>query len=718
VPESPSAPFPLVLGRLDALPHEAEIHAAGAAIVTEGDTSDHVLIVAAGTARVTAGKLAYDLASLGPGDVIGEVSALAGGERMATVTAETEVTVYRFSREDFQQLLDSDAAFAEEVTQQAAQRLDRRHMLAFLERLLGHLEPEVVADFEQSMEWITLHAGDVLYRIGDPADAGYFLIAGRLQEWAPDIDGEISLTRELARDELVGESGLFRGTSRDATVVAARDSRLVKVGLEQFLSLVNRHPAALVPVMAGLARRAPSPHQINRQRTISLCVTADIDSRLFTSRLIDEFAALDSTAHLWAARVDSMLDRRGVAQSHLGEPGDVRVAELVYEQELEHTYLVCEADRTDTEWTRRVARQADYAVAVIDPHPDQAARNAVQGFFDSTSEQTTRVVVVLHPIHTERPSGTRETVGTWRPNEIIHVRMGSNSDIGRLTRILAGHATALVLGGGGARGFAHIGVRQAMHELGIPIDLVAGSSIGSPLGALIAMDQDVDRFAEFVHEHFSGIVDYTIPVVSLARGERLTNTIQSVMGSWDMEDLWRPFFCMSTNITQATEVVHDSGNLALAIRASVAIPGVFPPVAFGDDLHVDAGVLNNLPGDIMRKRSPTSTIIGVDVAPPSGPRAKGEPSLSVSGWQALRSVASKGVNEHPRLATMLLRTMITASARQRKRSVDRGDIDLYLDLDLRGISLLDFDSALDVAQIGYEAAMPRLEAWLEQTESA
>jgi predicted acylesterase/phospholipase RssA len=353
-------------------------------------------------------------------------------------------------------------------------------------------------------------------------------------------------------------------------------------------------------------------------------------------------------------------------------------------------------------------------VAVVDANPDDGALDTVARLFGAASDQTTRVVVVLHPIQRERPSGTRAMVQAWHPDQILHVRKGSTADLARVGRILAGHASALVLGGGGARGYAHLGVYRAMQELGIPIDLIGGSSIGSPLGALMAMETPVDQITEVVHSHFSGIVDYTIPIVSLAKGERLTTIIDGYMGSWDIEDLWRPFFCLSTNLTEAIEVVHDSDDLARAIRASVAIPGVFPPVAFGEDLHVDAGVLNNLPGDIMRRRHPTSTIIAVDVAPPRGPRARGEPALSVSGWQALKSAASKSKNEHHGLATMLLRTMITASVRQRKRSVERGDVDLYLDLDLRGVSLLDFDSAPQVAPLGYEAAMPRLEAWLAE----
>lgn len=706
-----------MLDSLDDVEHETVTYPPGAIILSEGDTSDEVILIADGTARVVAGNSGHDLATVTAGDVVGEVSALAGGYRTATVTAESQVTCHRFTSEAFKDLLEAEPAFAEQVMTQAAHRLERRHMLAFLERLVGHLDASVIGDFELAMEWINLRAGEALFHRGETADAGYFLISGRLQESAPNIDGDMEVVREVTRDEVVGEVGLFRGDERETTVVAGRDSRLVKIDLARFLSLANQHPAVLIPVVAGLARRRPASRQDSRQRTISLCVTADVDSRMFSSRLVDEIAELDGTAHLWAAKVDSELGRSGVAQATHGAPGDARVAELIHEYELDHTYLICEAERTPSEWTRRVARQADWAVAVIDPVPDESAVATVDHFFGAAAPQSTRVVVVLHPGGTERPTNTRAAAARWSPHHIVHVRAGSTEHIERLCRIISGHAMALVLSGGGARGFAHIGVRRAMHELGIPVDLVAGSSMGSPLGAVMAIDHPVGLLTDYIDELYAGVVDYTIPVVSLAKGEQLTRSIQTALGSWDFEDLWRPFFCMSTNITQATEVVHDTGGVAKAVRASVSIPGVYPPVAFGEDLHVDGGVLNNLPGDIMRKRHPTATIIGVDVAPPRGPRARGDdPALSVSGWQALRTAASKNRNEHPGIAAMLMRTMITASVRQRKRSVERGDIDLYLDLDLSGISLLDFDAAHQVAPLGYEAAMPRLEAWLADRE--
>ena len=227
------------------------------------------------------------------------------------------------------------------------------------------------------------------------------------------------------------------------------------------------------------------------------------------------------------------------------------------------------------------------------------------------------------------------------------------------------------------------------------------------------MDKTPSEYTDIVERGFSGILDYTIPIVSLVKGERISQSIEKSFSGWDFEDCWRPFFCISTNLTQATEMVHDSGDIVRAVRASVAIPGVIPPLAHGDDLLVDGGVLNNLPGDVMRRRNPTGTVIAVDVAPPKGPRSKGDTGMSVSGWQAMRAKASRKRNEYPGITAVMLRTMITGAARQRRRSVDHGDIDLYLDLDLRGVSLLAFETVREVAEAGYEAAMPRLEAWLQ-----
>jgi NTE family protein/lysophospholipid hydrolase len=114
----------------------------------------------------------------------------------------------------------------------------------------------------------------------------------------------------------------------------------------------------------------------------------------------------------------------------------------------------------------------------------------------------------------------------------------------------------------------------------------------------------------------------------------------------------------------------------------------------------------------MRPDVEEGTIIACDVAPPRGPRAKGEMALSVSGWEALRSRATKGKASFPGVTAMLMRTMIAGSVREQSRMLANGSVDLHLYLDLRGVSLLDFDRVRPVVDQGYEVAMPLLEAWL------
>ena len=150
----------------------------------------------------------------------------------------------------------------------------------------------------------------------------------------------------------------------------------------------------------------------------------------------------------------------------------------------------------------------------------------------------------------------------------------------------------------------------------------------------------------------------------------------------------------------------------LAVRASVAIPGVLPPVPIGDELHIDGGVLDNLPVDLLENDPSISTIIAVDVTPPRGPRASADYGLSVSGWKALRQHLGRSKSDYPGVVTVLMRTMLLGSTRDRDRAVQSGVIDLYLDLELRGVSLLDFENVEPVAARGYEASKDRIDAWL------
>jgi predicted acylesterase/phospholipase RssA len=271
----------------------------------------------------------------------------------------------------------------------------------------------------------------------------------------------------------------------------------------------------------------------------------------------------------------------------------------------------------------------------------------------------------------------------------------------------------LVLSGGGGRGFAHIGVFEALTELGYSIDIAGGTSMGGILATAIADRFTPDEIIEWADEYFPKALDYTIPIVSLTKGRRIARSAAATYGERDIEDLWLPYFSMATDLTSSRVHVLDSGPIVPAIRATSALPGVMPPVPYGDRLLVDGGLLNNLPMDLARQWAPAGQVVASDVAPPRGPGAHGDYGLSVSGWQALRSRMSSGRSAYPRISSVLMRSMISASMLTRDTQVNQGLADCYIKLDIRGISMLDFDKASSAARRGYEAAMPILEEWLE-----
>ncbi|GAB3967111.1 hypothetical protein GCM10028806_08840 [Spirosoma terrae] len=191
-----------------------------------------------------------------------------------------------------------------------------------------------------------------------------------------------------------------------------------------------------------------------------------------------------------------------------------------------------------------------------------------------------------------------------------HIRQGLARDIARLARILSGTANGVVLAGGGAKGFAHLGVVKALQEFSIPIDFLGGTSVGGLLAASISFDQPLDIMHQHLHQAalFNPTKDYSwLPLISLIRGKRIDQMIQETVRAFignsevGIEDMWLPLFTISSNFHQAREEIHTRGPLVKYLKATTAIPGVFLPVIDGDNLLVDGGIFNNFPADIMRQ---------------------------------------------------------------------------------------------------------------------
>jgi len=260
-----------------------------------------------------------------------------------------------------------------------------------------------------------------------------------------------------------------------------------------------------------------------------------------------------------------------------------------------------------------------------------------------------------------------------------------------------------VLSGGGARAYAHIGVVRALREANIPIDQIGGTSMGAIVAGCLAMGWDDDEIEMRIRKSFvesNPLGDYVLPVVSLSRGRRVDDRLQEHFGETLIEDLHTPFFCVSTNLVAGAPRVHKAGSLRRALRASISLPGILPPVVDGDHgLLVDGAVLKNFPVDVMRALH-RGAIIGVDVAR----RGSINPKDFIEPPDFFAWVAQHGLQSPPPIASLLMRaaTISVDPWQGRERT------DLLVTPEMPDVDLRDWKRFDEAVAAGYEAAVAAL----------
>ncbi|HSD42105.1 MAG TPA: patatin-like phospholipase family protein [Burkholderiales bacterium] len=592
-------------------------------------------------------------------------------------------------------------------------------------RLAEHLaglfdaaDPAVLAEIEANAQWLSLGGGETLFRRGEPGDAAYIVISGRLRI----VDGARALN-EVGAGETLGEMALLSGEPRSATVFAVRDSLLARLPADAFNRLVHRHPSVLRRITGHLVERlrhinaAPARAQ-SGVRTIAV-VPADARTAItaFARRLVDALAVHGATLHLDAERVNRELGRDGAAGCEGSDAGSVGLVGWLNEQELRHRFVVYEAGEPASRWTERAMRQADHVLFVADSGGQGGERAVERYLADRTpGAQTPRASLVLvRSTHATPPESTSAMLDGCRVDAHYHVAMDSQADFARLARCLAGAAIGLVLGGGGARGFAHLGVLRALAESGVPVDWVGGTSIGGIIAALVAQGVPPEETLARCRRHFQALRDPTLPLVALLAGRRIRARLEDAFGAVAIEDLPLPYFCVSTNLTRAAQALHERGPLARAIRASISLPGILPPMRLDADLHVDGGLVNNLPIDVMAAKPEVGAVIAVDVGAEleMGAPAGFEPELS--GWRVLweRFAPRPGRDRPPTIMSVLTRSSFVASVYWARERHTAEQASLYLRVPVADLRLLAFERIDDIAARGYDATREAIKVWWE-----
>ena len=507
-----------------------------------------------------------------------------------------------------------------------------QHLRAFL----GPVDDAALTSLREQLEWVEVAAGQTLMAQGEPGDAMYLSISGRLRAYVRDEDGADHMVREMARGQIIGEMSLYTDEPRSATVVAIRDSVLVRLGKPQFHHLLQSSVQASIALTRQLIRRLQAVQtrsELARPVTIGLLpITTGVGLQAFANNLAAQLQRLVPAGGVClvdAARVDRDLNLPGIARSESPDAAQAadtnrRIALYLDQIEATHEYVLLLADDEPTPWTRRCSRRSDEMLLLADATQPAALHETETQFLMQRSgrAEAAEILVLLHPADLRCPQGTRHWLARRPVSDHIHIRPTLPRDMARLARIQSRNAVGLVLAGGGARGLAHLGILQALQQRSIEVDFVGGTSIGAVMAALVASDRPVPEVLGVARRAFSTnpTGDFNLlPLMSLIAGKRLRRIIasaaQELFGCLpDVEDMWKNYYCVASNYSQATEHVLRSGPLLQGMLASIAIPGALPPVLVDGDLLCDGGTFNNFPVDVMRQARGVGRVMGVDLA--------------------------------------------------------------------------------------------------------
>jgi NTE family protein len=560
---------------------------------------------------------------------------------------------------------------------------------------LTGLDPPVAEAVRRRFASVAVAGGVPVFEQGEEGDALYVLVSGAVGISARDPrDGQMRRLARLTPPEAFGEMSLLSHEPRSATATALRDTHCLRLSRAAFEEVVAEYPSTLLYFARLLTERL---------RIASEGRSFDLPPRSFAVLAVTEGLDAADFGHRLARAFDALLPGTTGCLTDWPEGAD---ESWFHAYESRHARTIFVAHRvTDCPWCKLCLRHADHVLLLAEPEapPRPGARDCIEPLrsawiqIDLAIRQaaTASLPRPLHPAVAALPASMR-----------IQVRDGSDRDRARLARLAIGQARGLVLGGGGARGLAHVGVLEALAEADLPVDFVGGTSMGAIIAASVAMDLGPAEIRERMAATFVGqnpLSDYTVPFHALTRGAKVDAALRESFGAARIEDLWLPFVCVSSNLTTGAAMVHRSGDVAGALRASIAIPGLLPPVVSDEGILVDGGMMNNLPADVLAamKRGP---VLAIDVG--SDRAFTDMPERSWKGHLVRRLLGLP--DAMPGIAPLLLRAATVSSDAQTLMSVSRATV--VLKPPLAGVDLRAWSSFRTTAALGFQCAREAIEA--------
>ena len=562
-------------------------------------------------------------------------------------------------------------------------------------KIFGEIDEATKSYIESKLDWVNLKRNEYLFKQHDTADGLYTVLLGKLEALI-ETPLEPKLLGFINPSETVGEMALITGDKRSASIRCYRNATLVKMSTEVFEELCKKQPSFALNIARIIIGRLKTSQNQRKEKQIFNNVAfyrADINP--------DTSNALSLLIRLYTKQKENYVFNIFSFRKRFKLKPEVNI-DLSYKEhinnwlnelEFEYNRIILDLRGFSIEVMRFLLDYCDLCIIFKTFGKDPIPSVQEQDFYSRLNNSTQKMRLILcHPKHNSSPSNTKTWLENRPPMRHAHIQHGSMKDVNRIYRYLTGTSIALVLGGGGAKGIAHLGVLKALKEANIPIDYICGTSMGSIVAGIYAMFNDTDKTIEIARKIFSKNPTpksdlNIIPKRSFYKGKRISDLLDLYCNGVDIEDLWLPFFAVSSNITNPKMNIITKGSIKTAVLASTAVPGLFPPIIIDNEVHVDGGIFSNLPIDIMMQEN-IGTLIACRVN------------------KEINVVDPKGV-KIPGILTTFMKSIMAYSDSFSDHLQQY--VDIYFEPESNQYGLLDWKFTDKLIQLGYEHAKKVLE---------
>jgi NTE family protein/lysophospholipid hydrolase len=685
---------------------------AGETLFKEGDSAEAMYIVVSGGLEALVSHNTRKKTVVGemlPGTPVGEIALLLGGKRNATVKAKEDSVLVMLTRDKFDAIVKKYKGIRKQLLDVVLHRLRKTQWMNILTSYFGEIDEETHSFLRSRFEWVHVKKNCALFEKGDAGDSMYILVNGLLQAVNTDENGAQKVIGRITQGEIAGEMAIITGEKRAASVYAVRESDLVRLSKASFEEISRQYPRIMMEITRILVNRLKNVYAPQSQgyTSVTMAVVPVHDNRLAgecVTKLEKAFSKIGSTKVINSVVLSDQFGIKDIAQVPENDPRSIGLIAWLEEQERTHSFVIYQAEKDRSNWSGRCLSHADQVLYIADfKHLHSSGgilKEAVEGKSQKQAAGAKKLLIFIHDGETAIPGGTGALINSLQVSGFHHIRKEKQPDFERLARIISNRAIGLVLGGGGAKGIAHIGVIRALEEAGVPIDMVGGSSIGSIIAGMYAMGRSHDEMIALSRKMFIEIDplhEYTLPLISLLRSKRAFKMAEAAFGDTWIEDLWINYFCISCNLSRSAVKVHRKGHVGDATRASSSLPGIAVPVLFDKEVHVDGGVINNLPGDVMRQQCGTVIVVQLGSVLDS----KTEFDEFPSPWRLLfnRLVPFTKRIDVPNILDILMSTIGAGSTMHTKQVMESAD--LCLVPPVNHVGMLAFKKLNKIADIGY-----------------